>query len=408
MTTSYDTVQQANDDDNESSGLATPEERVAGSAMPGRDANGYQTWNPAVGLYHKPAKVKRESYGGIIGALQDIAVQNGGNTRYYPENFAGIIAAIQDLQVISDQPPTDIGEKPNGGEIIIGPDGRPDWIINTPIPDGNLWFDTRQGRLFVSVDQEWYQTNGADGLAIITEDGNAPDQEVVPGQFWWDEANNDLYIWDGTYTDADELDIFTNAPLSQDPIADGYQRVWKLAGGDSESFQTTLTLPLGNVGPRLAEDINATALPEVDSNIFQVQSDYNQWVFAALQSIDTTVDNLPPPTFVGENPPPEDEREPGMLWYDTESLELSIWYVEADGSAAFVPTATAYNYDDELATVTASIYDEKQARELLGSRLAAEISDFEDVITAHKAEVAQLIEQTNDRVKTSILSFKEH
>ena len=133
-----------------------------------------------------------------------LLVQNGGTTRYYPENFAGIIAAIQDLQVISDQPPTDIGEKPNGGEIIIGPDGRPDWIINTPIPDGNLWFDTRQGRLFVSVDQEWYQTNGADGLAIITEDGNAPDQEVVPGQFWWDEANNDLYIWDGTYTDADD------------------------------------------------------------------------------------------------------------------------------------------------------------------------------------------------------------
>ena len=405
MTTSYDTVQQANDDNN-NSGTTSPEGRVAGSAMPGRDADGYQTWNPAVGLYHKPAAVKRESYGGIIGALQDIAVQSGNTTRYYPENFAGIIAAIQDLQVISDQPPTDIGEQPNGGEIIIGPDGRPDWIINTPIPDGNLWFDTRQGRLFVSVDQEWYQTNGADGLAIITEDGNSPNQEVVPGQFWWDEANGDLYIWDGTYTDASGLSIFTNAPM-EDPIAEGYQRVWKLAGGDSESFQTTLTLPLGRVGPRLAQDINATALPEVDASIFEVQSDYNNWVFAALSSLDNDIENLPPPTFVGDTPPPEDEREPGMLWYDTESLELSIWYVEADGTAAFVPTATAYNYDDQLATVTASVQAEKQAREVMGSRLAAEISDFEDVIDAHKAEVAELIAQTNDRVKTSIFEFQQ-
>ena len=406
MTTSYETVQQANDD-NEDSSTASAEGRVAGSAMPGRDSDGYQTWNPAVGLYHKPAKVKRESYGGIIGALQDLAVKGGNTTRYYPENFAGIIAAIQDLQVISDSPPTDIGEKPNGGDIIINPDGRPEWITGQPIPDGNLWFDTRQGRLFVSVDNEWYQTNGADGLALITEDGNPPNQEVVPGQFWWDEANQDLYIWDGTYTDTDELSIFTNEPR-EDLGASGYEKVWKLAGGSSDAFQTTLTLPLGNVGPRLAEDINATALPGVDPNIFKVQSDYNQWVFLALQGLDLDIENLPPPTFVGENPPPEDEREPGMLWYDTESLELSIWYVEADGTAAFVPTATAYNYDDELATVTASVQKESQAREALGSRLAAEIDQFGNVIDAHKAEVAQLIAQTNNRVKTTMFEFQKN
>jgi hypothetical protein len=96
-----------------------------------------------------------------------------------------------------------------------------------------------------------------------------------------------------------------------------------------------------------------------------------------------------------------------MLWYDTESLELSIWYVETDGTAAFVPTATAYNYDDELATVTASVQAESNAREVMGSRLAAEIGSFEDVIDAHKAEVAELIAQTNDRVKTSIFEFRQ-
>ena len=62
--------------------------------MPGRDAEGFQTWNPSVGIYHKAAKPKRESYGGIIGALQDNQARAGQVVKSYPENFAGIIAAI--------------------------------------------------------------------------------------------------------------------------------------------------------------------------------------------------------------------------------------------------------------------------------------------------------------------------
>ena len=54
-------------------------------------------WNPSVGQYHEPAKVKRESYGGIIGAIQDILVFQGCPVKAYPENFGGIIAALQDL-----------------------------------------------------------------------------------------------------------------------------------------------------------------------------------------------------------------------------------------------------------------------------------------------------------------------
>ena len=98
--------------------------------MPGENAEGYQTWNPSVGIYHKPAAVKRESYGGIIGALQDLHVRNAGMTKSYPENFAGIIAAIQDLGEIQYKPGAEEGEKPPGGNIIIDPDtGFPIWII---------------------------------------------------------------------------------------------------------------------------------------------------------------------------------------------------------------------------------------------------------------------------------------
>ena len=78
MTTSFDV---------ESAGLS------GGSAAPTQAADGHQVWNPSVGIYHKPAAVKRESYGGIIGALQDQHERAGLIVKSYPENFAGIIAA---------------------------------------------------------------------------------------------------------------------------------------------------------------------------------------------------------------------------------------------------------------------------------------------------------------------------
>ena len=104
MTTSYDV-----------------EEAALGS-HPTYDSKGHQVWNPAVGIYHKPAAVKRESYGGIIGALQDTAVAAGQRTKAYPENFAGIIAAIQDLTLGQYKPPVTPDVKPPGGNIIIDPE----------------------------------------------------------------------------------------------------------------------------------------------------------------------------------------------------------------------------------------------------------------------------------------------
>ena len=328
--------------------------------MPGRNAEGMQTWNPSVGIYHKPAKNKRESYGGIIGALQDDMARAGMVVKSYPENFAGIIAAIQDLAEGEYRPGSDTGPMPPGGTINIDINGFPIYIESPNTQNGQLWFDTRQGRLFVWVDDDWYQTNGADGVPIITEDATAPGTEnIIPGQFWWDRVHNTLYIFDGTYVLPDDS-ITTNPDAGGTPV-------WKLVSGEGDGgniLQTTATLPLAVVGPRVTalEDYEYLPDPGLSEGLMTVQKDYNEWVFQALLNLDQGLSDHQP-VYVGELPPPNTLEEPlieGTLWYDTESLELSIWYLD-DDNGQWVPTSVAHTYDEDLDVIRASV--EAQSRQ---------------------------------------------
>ena len=93
------------------------------------------------------------------------------------------------LEGAQNEPPVSIGPKPPGGDVIINPDGDFEWIITIKPDDGTLWFDTRQGRLFTWIDSDWYQTNGGDGIPIVTDDGNPPAIDVaVPGQMWYEKS----------------------------------------------------------------------------------------------------------------------------------------------------------------------------------------------------------------------------
>jgi len=359
--------------------------------MPQENAEGHVTWNPSVGLYHTPAKVKRESYGGIIGALQDAQVAAGGTTRAYPENFAGIIAAIQDLEGAQNEPPVSIGPKPPGGDVIINPDGDFEWIITIKPDDGTLWFDTRQGRLFTWIDSDWYQTNGGDGIPIVTDDGNAPAIDVaIPGQMWYDKLDNNLFIFAGDYQ-ADDGSINTNG--------DG-ALVWKLVADlDQDFLQTTATLPLSVIGPKIQaaraiDELNY--IPTDDAALFTVQKDYNEFVFAYLSNLDAGLTDLEP-VYVSDTPPAQSEVKPGQLWYDTESLEMSIAY-EDDDHIQWVPVSAAYNYDDDLTDIRALVTTETQLRERdihqLQERLnsidisdAAEITNIQATLTSHQQQI---------------------
>jgi len=386
-------------------------------SQPHENADGNLTWKPSVGLYFQPAENNAQSYGGIIGALQDLQAQAGLEVKSYPYNFAGIIAAIQDLDIGSYKPPVVPGPTPGGG--IIGPDGNWDQI-NEPVV-GDLWFDTRQGRLFVYVDDEWVQTNGADGLPEITPDSTPPSVETpAPGQFYYDKASGILFIHDGQYIDAD-------GNLYPDFTA-GLTPVWRVVNEDvAAALQTTATLPLAVIGPRVATVVG-TYLPDIDLTQISTQKDYNEWIFESLVNLDTELSDLAP-VIVSINPP--DTPKVGQLWYDTATLDMSVWYVDEDGDGQWVPTSAAYTYDEDLAVVSAALAEETRLREMsvqaiyehIGSldissnsavtNLQTSLSNLSDTVAAlnipdiqplaTKSELATVEQELDDKIEAIVI-----
>ena len=240
---------------------------------PTYDSEGHQVWKPSVGIVYRPNYRDQHSYGGIVSALQDAIAKEGVQPRNYPHNFAGIIAAIQDLEEGQQaEPPVGIGPIPPGS--IIKPDG--DINIIVPPREGDLWFDERQGRLFVYNDNDWWQTNGADGLAYIRNLDNPPLESVLPGQFWYEPESNDLYV----YSEGEWVRIV-----------------------DADGLQDTATLPLAIGGPR--QKIAAyqwEIVPEINLDDFHVQKDYNEWIFAAIDALETLVSTLHP-VYLDDAPP---------------------------------------------------------------------------------------------------------
>jgi hypothetical protein len=223
-----------------------------------------------------------------------------------------LCAAIEDLaDCLSEGNNIDIGDKPPGWEIIINIDGTIDGGWTEFPQDGNLWFDTRQGRLFVAIDGQYWQTNGGDGLAYVSETVPFQQQPVI-GSTWYDTYNKIFYVW----------------------TTEG---VWEAVRGADDVAQTTATLPLafkqrltrggGNGANILPDDFPSVddwpdVLPPLDLENQNVQADYNEWLLWALLRIgESTEYNT---INFGPNPPPEDQLQPGSMWYDTNALELSV------------------------------------------------------------------------------------
>jgi hypothetical protein len=339
------------------------------------NSEGMQVYKPQPGEYWKGGLRFRESYGGIIAEINDIIVKSGGPAGSYPQNFAGIIAALNDLgKYITEGDRPVVGPVPPDWEVIINPNTGEiggDWIEEPP--DGALWFDTRQGRLFVAVAGEYWQTNGADGLAHVG--AQAPTNPPVIGSTWFDTVNEVLYVYVGKDDDGNGL--------------------WQIVKGAGDLALTTATLPLSIAKSRFSV-YTPTVIPEVPIEQMGVQKDFNEYIYAAAIALDKAVTES---TVTISDTPPIDNVVNGTLWYDSTTLELSVWY-EDDDSAQWVPTSVNYTYDDDLTVIRASIVSETTAREYAVGQLLTQIEALRQGgipdVDALETKVAALEDHVNN------------
>ncbi len=341
---------------------------------PTYNAEGMQIYKPQPGEYWKHGLKFRESYGGVVAEINDIILQAGGIPGIYPSNFAGIIAALNDLgQYITEGDRPAVGPYPPGWEIIVNPDGSVDGGWQKEPKDGSLWFDTRQGRLFVALDGEYWQTNGGDGLAHVGE--QAPTNPPVLGSTWFDTINEVLYVYVGT-----------------DDTGTG---LWQIVKGAGEVSLTTATLPLAIAKSRFTL-YSPTVIPNVPIEQMGVQKDFNEYIYAAAVALDKAVTES---TVTISDTPPVDNVVNGTLWYDSTTLELSVWY-EDDDSAQWVPTSVNYSYDDDLTDIRSSVVAETSAREYAVGQLLAQIEALRQGgipdVDALETKVAALEDHVNN------------
>ena len=253
-----------------------------------------------------PATYENESYAGIIEALNQVALYNGREIQSYDPNFNGIIAAILNLGQLGD---ASLGEYPPFWEVETDEDGN---IIGgdftRPPVNGDLWFDTRQGRLMVYVDDAYYQTNGADVLTTVST--NQPTTEVV-GALWYNPTTGSLFVYDGI--------------------------VWNNI--TSSTFSTTqlpLSTPAINRSYSINEDVKIIDEYTPDTNF--TQATLNLWVLKALGQLDArayanSVSSQVRETYAGSNAPTSPQE--GYVWYDTTIGALKVfnnntWKVATD------------------------------------------------------------------------------
>jgi len=290
-------------------------------------SQGIQVYKPQPGEYWKDGLRFRESFGGIIAEIQDQIVGKTGTTaKTYPQNYAGIIAALNDLGSLITE-----GNLPTVGTYPLNWDvAAQDWQ-GAPV-DGTLWFDTRQGRLFIAIEGEYYQANGADGIASVGPD--IPTNPPVIGSTWFDTYYEILYVYVG-----------------------GDNNTWQAVKGAGEVSLTTATLPL-SIARSAFNVLDHVIIPDVPVSVMEVQKDYNEYLYAALLTLDKGV--VDTRVIISDTAPTENLYN-GTLWYDSSSLEMSIYYADLDGSQ-WVPTNVSYSYDEDLNTLTSALALERVTR----------------------------------------------
>lgn len=237
-----------------------------------------------------------DGYQGAVDAFNNLRLANGEVARPYTANWQGIIDAISDLQ--SEWGQADIGEYPPGWGVETDSNGNvisSGWLY--PPKNGDLWYDSRQGRLMVFIDDGYYQTNGAD---VLTQVSTTPPADSVEGALWFDPDQDTFYVFDGTG--------------------------WNIVSSNTTNLNTTSLLldstTQTQIGSTTYGNITEfTAASPADYN----QKRFNQWLLTALGEVDTEITTLEnqPDIAVGTSAPATPQT--GDLWFDTGSNLLKVY-----------------------------------------------------------------------------------
>ncbi len=141
-----------------------------------------------------------------------------------------------------------------------------------PAPqNGTLWFDTRQGRLMVWVNDGFYQANGNDQLVALSDD--AP-SSPIKGQTWYSTSNGVYYIYSGSTWVAITGGENSFATLSSDILQIQNQvdelSVRRSGGREYEVFNVSATPAAPNgkisINSLSVNDIYLIAIADEDKN----------------------------------------------------------------------------------------------------------------------------------------------
>ena len=292
-----------------------------------------------------------DSYSGIVSAFNQVRRDSGLAAKHYPASYEGIREAVLDMS--KDWAGADPSPYPPGWEPTYDAEGNPaggDWAPGFTPSEGDLWFDSRQGRLMVFVDDAYYQANGADTLTRVQ---NTPPSQEVEGALWYSPDANDLYLYDGTN--------------------------WVLV---STSTIETTNLILGSATTSAFSTPLASLLPAI--NTVNYQADYNQWLFQAIKLLGEGVVSGSGAQVVVSGTAPTTDLEDGDLWFNTNETELFVYQTNS-----WIATTSPLQSD---ATIVAL----QQTVATLDSTLTTNTTSLQSQITAAAAQPHHVYELKAD------------
>jgi hypothetical protein len=138
--------------------------------------------------------------------------------------------------------------------------------------EGQFWYESDSGDLFIRYDDTWVQTGGSGGGSGGTSISVSETDPVATsiGEGWFKSSTSELFIWDGTYW------VEATSVIQGETLPDQTDNSGKFLStdGSDTSWQTVDALPnqTGNSGKYLTTDGSIASWDDVDAATLGGQS----------------------------------------------------------------------------------------------------------------------------------------